>query len=94
VVRAVTYHTLIHGGLTNTHGSCPGCGAEVPRVHAWSPEGTRDAYRCPTCGTFEYADRGTELPGEASAGAPREAAGLSGRPASLASVLDAADCVG
>lgn len=93
MVRAVTYDAMIHGGLTNTNGSCPGCGADVPRVHAWSPARSRDAYRCPTCGTFEYATGGAEMPQDAGR-SPVETPGLTGRAATLSTVLDAADCVG
>ncbi len=93
MVRAMTYQALIHGGLTNTHGSCPGCGADVPRVHAWNSSKSRDAYRCPSCGTFEYATGGAQLPHGGDAGPPAKA-GLIGQSATLSSVLDAADCVG
>lgn len=94
MVRAMTYRTMIHGGLTNTHGSCPGCGAEVPRVHAWNSAQARDAYRCPTCGTFEYATGGAQLPGDQEAQGGPTAAPMMGQASGLTSVLDAADCVG
>lgn len=75
----------IRGGMTNTRGSCPGCGAEVKRVHAWSDGRASESYECPRCGTFEYATGGADLP---------EAQPLQfGRASGLSAVLDPADCV-
>lgn len=68
------------GGLTNTDGCCPGCGCEVPRLHSWNSAGMRDAYDCPSCGTFEYASSGGHLPARP--------------PAELTAVLDSIDCIG
>lgn len=93
-VREMAYRETIHGGLTNTDGSCPGCGASVPRVHAWSPERAREAYRCPRCGTFEYTTGGADLP---SADRTDSSAGtrfaVVERAATLRTVLDPVDCV-
>lgn len=94
VVRAMTYQGLIHGGLTNTNGSCPGCGADVPRVHQWSPANAKDAYRCPTCGIFEYATRGGHLPLHDRVKPVSDEACFQRAETTLATVLDAADCVG
>lgn len=69
-----------HGGRTNTEGACPGCGRTVPRTHAWTSAQARDAYDCPTCGTFEYATQGeVQLPTRPTA--------------QLTTVLDPIDCV-
>lgn len=85
MVRAMAYQTTIRGGMTNTHGSCPGCGAEVKRVHAWSDGRARESYDCPRCGTFEYTTAGAELP---------ESGPVSfGSPSGLNAVLDPADCI-
>ncbi len=90
----MTYDGLIHGGLTNTNGSCPGCGADVPRVHQWNPTNAKDAYRCPRCGIFEYATRGSHLPlHDRIKPASKETCFQPAQP-TLATVLDAADCVG
>lgn len=75
----------IRGGLTNTDGACPGCGAEVKRVHAWSNDGARESYDCPRCGTFEYTTGGARLPDSPPL--------MFGRPAGLNAVLDPADCI-
>ncbi len=81
----MAHTSMIHGGLTNTHGSCPGCGAEVKRVHAWSRGRTRESYECSRCGTFEYATSGADLP---------ESGPLAfGGPTGLTEVLDPADCI-
>lgn len=89
----MAYTKTIHGGLTNTDGSCPGCGAEVDRVHAWNPGSTRDAYRCPSCGTFEYATGGAELPGDQPAAATETTFQILQRTPTLQTVLDPVDCV-
>lgn len=93
MVRAMAYAAMIRGGMTNANGSCPGCGTEVPRVHAWSTDEAREAYRCPSCGTFEYTTDGAELP----VGADEPAVGarftIAERPANLRAVLDPVDCV-
>lgn len=75
----------IRGGMTNTHGSCPGCGAEVKRVHAWSNGRARESYECARCGTFEYATEGADLPEQGPI--------AFGRPSGLTAVLDPADCI-
>lgn len=90
----MAYGATIHGGLTNTEGSCPGCGSAVRRVHAWSPDRARDAYRCPRCGTFEYTTGGAELPRTRRAEVPETRFRLAERAATLETVLDPVDCVG
>lgn len=77
--------TTIRGGLTNTQGSCPGCGAEVKRVHAWSNGRARESYECPRCGTFEYTTGGADLPSAQPV--------PFGHASGLTSVLDPADCI-
>lgn len=70
---------MFRGGRTNTVGLCPCCGANVPRTHAWSPGRAADAYRCGSCGTFEYGTTGVAMP------VPSQA--------SLATVLGPVDCI-
>lgn len=89
----MAYQATIHGGLTNTHGSCPGCGAEVPRLHAWNPKASKDAYDCPRCGTFEYTTDGAQLPVEGAPPVVETRFTIADRAANLATVLDPVDCV-
>jgi predicted RNA-binding Zn-ribbon protein involved in translation (DUF1610 family) len=84
----MTYETNIRGGLTSTHGSCPGCGARVKRVHAWTNGRAREAYDCPNCGEFEYSTNGVEFPDALPASL------CFSTQTGLRAVLDPVDCIG
>jgi ribosomal protein S27AE len=50
--------SMMHLGLlARTHGSCPICGSDVARTHAFDGDRLRDAYSCYRCGPTEYAVR-------------------------------------
>lgn len=48
---------LLSGTFTHTTGSCPVCGKDVQRTHAFDGRKLRDAYSCYRCGPTTYAVR-------------------------------------
>ncbi|MFA5862224.1 MAG: hypothetical protein WDA16_11075 [Candidatus Thermoplasmatota archaeon] len=48
---------LLAGTFTHTTGSCPVCGHEVARTHAFDGRRLRDAYSCYRCGPTAYTVR-------------------------------------
>lgn len=46
---------------TDLEGSCPVCGAKVPRTTARWNDGVREVYRCPEHGAIEYGPRRLSL---------------------------------
>jgi ribosomal protein S27AE len=47
--------TLLAGNFTRTNGSCPRCGHDVARTHAYDGRRLRDEYACYRCGPTLYA---------------------------------------